>query len=616
MIEDKNYETKTKKTVVVYMLIIASVFIFLSVVFFIIYNEKRRIPNQEITRNELAVRGDIISADGFKLATSKKIYKAYIDTRFIDPYKLELFVNLFSIYSNMSKQTIYSKLQAQKNKGTLILSHDIDSKTAKDLKELGFKLRRLGVFQSQTVNGNKILIGLSVDEIGEDRIYSYGESMTPALGYITKTMEDDKRRVNGGKGIENIYNDILNDFKDGILRGSRDVLSYISFDKTSIIRERLDGSTIELTIPLKLQKHIEMIADKNQERLLAQEILVVVMDNNTGNLLTVATTNRYNPNKIRTEDYERLNIKAMEFPFEPGSVMKPITISMVLDKNRIKKNELFNAHNSGNRNSKGEYPKGSIKVDRYTINDDHQFDKQYLTLEDIVMFSSNIGTLTIAQRLSGREFYNDLLRFGFNKPTGIDLPFEKSGIVPSVGRLSAGEAKGEDNIYKATVSYGHGMTATVMQLIKAYSVFSNDGKIITPQIMKSITSANGVKYTNIKKEDEQVISKQTANQMRELLIKTVEKGTGRRAFIEGLQIGGKTGTAKMPDASGKYAKEYISSFFGFVDDYDGNSYTVGVRTLRPKGTAWFHFYASESAVPVFRETVETLINLGYLKPKN
>lgn len=359
-----------------------------------------------------------------------------------------------------------------------------------------------------------------------------------------------------------------------------------------------------------------MVLDRHQTRLLSQEIITVVMDNKTGQILTIATTNRYNPNKIQTDDYEKLNIKAIEFPFEPGSVMKPITISMVMDKNRIKKNELFNAYNKGGRNSKGEFPKGSIKIDKFTISDDHQFDKNLLTLEDIVIFSSNIGTLQIAQRLSGREFYNDLVKFGFNRPTGIDLPFEKSGIVPSVGRLSAGESRGDDNIYKATVSYGHGMTATVMQLIKAYSVFSNDGKIIIPQVMKSITTQNGVKYTNTKKEEDQVVSAQTAHKMRDLLIKTVEKGTGRRAYIEGLQIGGKTGTARMPDASGKYAKEYISSFFGFVDDYSGNSYTIGVSTLRPKGTAWYHFYASEAAVPVFRDTVQTLIKLGYLNPKN
>ncbi|MDY0321307.1 MAG: penicillin-binding protein 2 [Arcobacteraceae bacterium] len=615
MAEDLQYKNKAKKTVVLFMFIIGLVFIFLVVVFFIIYNEKRRIPTQEITRNELAVRGDIVSSDSFTLATSKKIYKAYIDTRFLDPQKLELFVKLFSIYSNIPQQNIYMKLKNQKTKGNLVLSHDIDSKTAKDLKELGFKLRRLGVFQSQMINGSKLIIGLSVDEIGEDRIYSYEETLTPALGYITKTLENDKRRVNGGKGVEFIYNEFLNDFKDGILKGSRDVLSYISFDKNSVIKERLDGATIELTIPLKLQKHIEMVVDQHQERLLAQEILVVVMDNKTGQLLTIATTNRYNPNNIQTDDYEKLNIKATEFPFEPGSVLKPIVISMAMDKNRVRMNESFSAYNRGSTNSKGEYPKGSIKIGQYTITDDHQFTKQQLSVEDIVTYSSNIGTLQIAQRLSGREFYNDLVKFGFNQPTGIDLPFEKTGIVPSVARLSAGEARGEDNIYKATVSYGHGMTATIMQLIKAYSAFSNEGKVITPQIMKSITSSTGVKYINKKKDDVQVISPKTAAVMRDLLIKTVEHGTGKRAYMEGLQIGGKTGTARMPDA-GKYTKEYISSFFGFVNDYSGNSYTIGVTTLRPKGTAWYHYYASEAAVPVFRETTQTLINLGYLKPKN
>lgn len=615
MQEELQLQNKTKKTVIVFMIISLLVFIFLVVIFFIIYNEKRKIPKEEITRNELAVRGDIISSDKFTLATSKKIYKADIDTRFIDPLKLELFVKLFSIYSKIPEQNIYQKLKNQKKAGALTLSYDIDSKTAKDLKELAFKLRRLGVFKAKELNGSKTLIGLDVVEIGEDRIYSYKQTLTPTLGYITKTLEDNKRRVNGGKGVEFFYNDFLNNFKDGFLKGSRDVLSYISFDKNSVIKERLDGATVELTIPLKLQKHIEMIVDKHQERLLSQEIVVVIMDNNTGEIMSIATTNRYDPNSIKTDEYEKLNIKATEFPFEPGSVLKPIVISMVMDKNRVKMNDLFSAYNKGSLNSRGLYPKGVMKIGRFTINDDHQFSKQLITVEDIVTFSSNIGTLQIAQRINGREYYEGLMNFGFNKPTGIDLPFEKSGIIPSVARLSAGESKGEDNIYKATVSYGHGMTATVMQLIKAYSAFCNNGKVITPQIMKSITSSTGEKYKNTKKEDIEVISPKTANIMKDLLIKTVEKGTGSRAYIEGLEIGGKTGTAKMPDA-GKYTKEYISSFFGFANDHMGNSYTIGVTTLKPKGTAWYHYYASESAVPVFKDSIQTLVNLGYLKPKN
>ncbi len=104
--------------------------------------------------------------------------------------------------------------------------------------------------------------------------------------------------------------------------------------------------------------------------------------------------------------------------------------------------------------------------------------------------------------------------------------------------------------------------------------------------------------------------------MKELLVQTVEEGTGRAAKIEGLEIGGKTGTAQIA-RGGKYLKQYISSFFGFVNDEHGNSYTIGVTTINPnsKGKYWYYYYASWSAVPVFKEIVQNLVKLNYLIPK-
>ncbi|MFA7084122.1 MAG: penicillin-binding protein 2 [Arcobacteraceae bacterium] len=614
----KNQENNDKTRRIIYLF--CFLLLLLVILIFSVYNsatKKRRLPSLETTKKELAVRGDIISSDNFKISSSKKVYKAIIDTRFLDLDKKDLFVQLFSIYSDIPAKKIEKKIDdsLKEGMGTLVLSYNVDSKTAKNLKELNYKLRKLDVFKPMTINGNKILTALDIVVSGEKRIYSYDNSLSPAIGYISKyESENEKTRVNGIKGLEKSYNEALNDFNDGILKGERDVLSYISFNRNSIIKNKNDGLSVVLNIPLKLQKNIEMQMDFYKEKYGADEIIVSIMDSKTGKVLALATSNRFNPEKIRQEDIPFLNVNAVEFLFEPGSIIKPIAISLVLDKNRIKKNELFFAHNLGVPNAKKEYPKGKYKLGRFTINDDHAFTKNYLTLDDIVMYSSNIGTLQLAQRLSAKEFSDGFKDFGFTQKTGIDLFPEASGYIPDVAKLRRGEDKNEDNVFKATVSYGQGMTSTFMQILKAYTVFNNDGYIVTPQIVSHLVSNDNQIFKIPREENKQIISKQSAQRMKDMLVKTVDDGTGGNAKMDGIEVGGKTGTAQVAK-SGKYQKEYISSFFGFANDKK-NKYTIGVTVISPNSTGknWYYYYASQSAVPVFNEVVKNLVKLNYLTP--
>ncbi|AXH15856.1 peptidoglycan D,D-transpeptidase FtsI family protein [Malaciobacter mytili] len=607
---------KTKKIVILFLLIL----LFLIILIFSIANtmtNDRRLPSLQSTKKELAVRGDIVSSDNFKIASSKKLYKASIDTRYLDLNKKELFIKLFSIYSDISYGKLKTKIdESLKDPGNLVLSYNIDSRTAKNLKELGFKLRRLGVFKQLKIDGGRILRGLNISESGEKRIYSYETTLTPVVGYITKYESNiGKTKVRGIKGLEKKYDDILNKTEDGVLQGNRDVLSYISFDKNSIIKKREDGAKLVLNVPLKLQKNIEMILDKHKEKLTADEIIVSIMNSKTGEVISLASSNRFNPESIKQEDIPSLNVNAVEYQFEPGSVIKPIALALVLDKNRAKTNELFYAYNKGTPNSRGEYPRGRYKIDRFYIKDDHRFKKNYLTLDDIMIFSSNIGLLQLAQRLKGAEIFEGYKRFGFTRKTGIDLPYEKVGQIPPVFRLAAGENKNQDNVFKATVSYGQGMTSTFMQVLKAYSVFNNDGFSVTPRIVSYVEMDSG-KYKLDTPPKEKVISKESADEIKRMLIKTVTDGTGKSAQMEGLEIGGKTGTAQIA-RRGSYLKKYISSFFGFVND-DNNSYTIGVTVINPNSTGkyWYYYYAAQSAVPVFKEVVKNLVSLNYITPKN
>ncbi len=609
-------DNKVKKIVILFLFILFLLSILLFSVFDTMKNF-RRLPSLETSKKELSVRGDIISSDNFKITTSKKIYKASIDTRHLDENKKELFIKLFSIYSNIPVKKISKKIEESlESPGNLVLSYNIDSKTAKNLKELGFKLRKLNVFKSRKVQGGKILRGLSINESGEKRIYSYEDTLTPVAGYITKfESKNGKTKVKGIKGLEKKFDELLNNSKDGILSGKRDVLSYIAFNKESVIKQRVDGANLVLNIPLKLQKNNEMILDIYKEKLSADEVIVSIMESNTGKIISLASSNRFNPEKIYQKDIPSLNVNAVEYQFEPGSIVKPMSIALVLDKNRIKKDELLFAYNTkGKANKKGQWPRGRYKLGRWSIKDDHRFKKHYLTLDDIVIYSSNIGTLQYAQRLSGPEFFEGMKRFGFTRNTGIDLPYEKKGVMPKIWQFSANDKKNEDNVFKATVSYGQGMTATFMQLIKAYSVFNNKGISVTPKIVSHI-EVDGDKYKEDLLKDERIISEKTAEEMKRLLIKTVAIGTGKAAKIEGLEIGGKTGTAQIA-RGGKYLKKYISSFFGFVNDGE-KSYTIGVTVINPISTGkyWYYHYASWSAVPVFKEVINNLVKLNYLTPK-
>ena len=193
------------------------------------------------------------------------------------------------------------------------------------------------------------------------------------------------------------------------------------------------------------------------------------------------------------------------------------------------------------------------------------------------------------------------MNFGMSQKTGIDLPYEQSGNIPSIKSLN-------NKIYKATISYGYGAQMTFLQMLNAYTVFNNGGVMISPRLVENLEN-NGKTYIVNESETHQVISKPTADVIKGILIKTVESGTGRKGRVAGLQIGGKTGTARIAKGGG-YSSAYNSSFFGFANDAD-TSYTIGVLVREPKRGS---YYAAQNALPIFKRAVGILIEEGYLKP--
>jgi len=607
-----NWSTHNIKLWYIFLVMIGfltMIFIYLQNIYGIATTNKK-LPSKDYAKKEVAIRGNIITKDRFDIAKSVQVYKAMIDTRFLDPDKKELFISLFSIYSNIDQQIIREKLDNQKRKGKLVLSYNIDSRVSSYLEQLSSKLMDLGVFIPLNKTGS-FIIGLDLVISGDKRTYQYKDTLTPLVGYIKKYEEKTGiTRIKGVKGIENSYNKELNSFQNGLKKGPRDVVGTILFNKESDITPRVDGKTIQLTIDLKLQRNIEYLLDIYKDKFEAKEIIGSIMDSYTGEMITFASSNRYDPKNILKNQVPYLNITAIEESHEYGSVLKPIAMALVLDKNRAKTDELLDAYNESKKNSKGYYKKGRFKLDRHYIRDDHQFKKRYITPYDTIIYSSNIGILQLAQRLTAKEFLDGYHSFTFGKKTNIDLPYEKRGLLHTLRQYQAYENQNRPNVYKATDSYGQGMRATFIQLLTAYSTFNNDGKIVTPYVVSNILDPyNSKNNTKTKRTPpKQIIKPTTANIIKDMLIQTVKEGTGKNTDIENLQIGGKTGTAQIAK-KGRYARDYISSFFGFANDQYNNRYTIGVSVFEP---SWRYHYASSSAAVVFRDIVNTMSKQGRL----
>ncbi len=574
------------KVVLLFGIILLGFFVFLLNSAYLGLFSKRDLPKLVTSKSESASRGEIYSNDNFNLASSKKLYKAIVNTYNINPEKKELFVSLFSIYSKIPKKEIYETL---KESGNVVLSYNIDAKTAVYLKKLAYKLNVLGVFQDYTdKEGRTFRYGLSVLESGEKREYTYKDTLEPLLGYIKKHNKGDLTTVIGVKGVEKYYESRLEPLQDGYAKGLRDLGFNIILNNKSIYKERLDGFDIYLNIPLKLQKKLERILDKYKEDLNAKEIIAAIMESDTGKILSLATSNRFDPNEIRQSDYPSLNLGAIETSFEPGSVLKPVVYSLLLEKKLINPYEVIDLHN------------GKYKLGKRMITDTHKLTQG--NMEDIIIHSSNIGMAIISQRLQGEEYYEGLERFGFSRLTKIDLPYENVGLLPKVSLLN-------DETYKATVSYGYGLRATFIQILNAFNVFNNDGYSQSPRVLDYLQSPFGERYGIKNHERTKVLNESTAESMKQLLIKNVKKGTGRKTDIIGIEVGGKTGTAHIA-RDGAYVDAYNSSFFGFAND-GVHRYTIGAVVFEPNKD--IGYFASETAVPIFKESIELLVREGYLQ---
>jgi cell division protein FtsI (penicillin-binding protein 3) len=593
-INNQAMKRKSLKILLLFMLLVIAVVIFLiSIVHTIRSN--RDIPSAHATSYDRSLRGAIVSEDGYTLSSSQKTYQAMVRGESIKPEKRELFIKFFSIYSGIPAKEIQKKLfykNGKAVKGHIILSKTINARAALQLKSLAHKLRSLGVFQwVKNASGVEYLYGLDVIENGEGRRFPLKDVMSPILGYVGEKQEGRYIHPEGKKGLEKYYEKYITSKKNGYFRGKRDVVGTIIHDNNSIKIRRVDGMDLHLNIPLALQRRVEIMLDAMKERIDAQEIIIGVMRSNTGEVLSLASSERFDPSHIRQKDIPALNPKFAEYPYEPGSVLKPLTLSIAIDHGRVTPQSAFDTEN------------GRMKIDRFTITDDHKYPS--LNATDIIVHSSNIGISKISWTLSGLEFRSGLLQFGVARQSGIDLSRDLPGTLKPLYKLN-------HQLHRANTAYGYGMHMTFAQLLKAYSVFNNDGVAVTPRIVNYLEDTKGNHYIlKPKVSDLRAIKATTAQQVHNILLKVVAEGTGVKAQYPGLEIGGKTGTAHIT-RKGRYVREYHSSFYGFANDKKGNKYTIGVLVIKAK--KGHSYFAAQSAVPTFRNIIEILVSQDYLIP--
>lgn len=396
---------------------------------------------------------------------------------------------------------------------------------------------------------------------------------------------------NGLEGLEARYDKFLmgDSFRYRVLRDGR--RRAMNWDAV-LARRSTEGNTLVLTVDHSIQHRAEMALDAAVERHAARAGFVMVMDANTGAVLAAASQPRFDPNAFRGTEPEAFKNLALSMNFEPGSTMKPFVVAEVLEAGLVTKDTTVYCE------------KGAYRIGRNVVHDTHP--EEWLSVEDVVKVSSNIGTVKLAEELGPAKLEEVLRRFGFGGKTGIDLYGEEAGIL----HPSAGWAR----ITFATHAFGQGVAVTGVQMTAGFASLINGGHEVQPHVLAEVRDIHGEVVADHRPTGprERLISQETSDTLRPMLARVLEKdGTGWRAVMGEYTAGGKTGTAqKVKD--GRYAKgAYVSSFIGFAPVEDPRIVTF-VALDEPTNK----YYGGTVAGPVFSEvTAHALRALGVAPDK-
>lgn len=393
----------------------------------------------------------------------------------------------------------------------------------------------------------------------------------------------------GQYGVEGSYDEILRG-KEGVLESEKGPAGFLINDKNSVIE---NGFDIFLTLDYNIQFKAEKLLEETAESLRFEEGEIIVSDPETGEILALANFPSFNPNKYsEVPDLAVFQNSSIQKIFEPGSVIKPITMASALEEEKITPQTVY-------------VDEGFLKISGYTI---YNYDKRTWgkrTMTEVLEKSINTGAVFAERQVGNNVFQDYLEKFGIFEPTGIDL----QGEVFSKNK----ELKKGYEINFATAAFGQGLEMTSLQFVRAFSVIANGGKLVKPYIVEKILEKNKIKETQPEIQNPSVISQKTATQLTAMLISVTENGFAKGARVPGYYIAGKTGTAQIPwGALGINRKGYsdktIQSFIGFAPALDPQ-FLILVKLKDPKVPA-----AASSAVGIFQKLAKYIIDLRRIPP--
>jgi cell division protein FtsI (penicillin-binding protein 3) len=387
------------------------------------------------------------------------------------------------------------------------------------------------------------------------RYYPTGDVTAHMLGF---TGNEDK----GQEGIELAFNGQLAG-KSGSRRVIKDRRGNIIEDVESI-RLPQQGQDVALALDAKIQYLAYRYLQQAMTNYRAKAGGVVVLDALSGEILALANTPTYNPNNRQRLAGAQLRNRALTDMFEPGSTMKPFTVALALEQDKFRPETMIQT------------APGRMTIGSATISDAHVHG--LLSVAQVIQKSSNIGTAKIAAQLTAAEMSAMFTSLGFGVPPKLGFPGEERGRIRP--------AKSWRPIEQATMSYGHGMTVTLMQMARAYQVFARDGDMLPLSLVRlEAPPLSGSR----------VFSAKTVKEVRSMLELAVQAGgTAPLAQISGYRVAGKTGTAHKVEG-GVYVNKYVSSFVGFAP-VSAPRLIVAVMIDEPSGGK---HYAGDVAAPVF-----------------
>jgi cell division protein FtsI (penicillin-binding protein 3) len=483
-----------------------------------------------------ASRGKILDRNGEVLATSL-LAKAIIvfPDAVPDNVPKEKITELARLLE-VSEAEIRKKFTSERNQ--VFLKRQVDLDVAKKIKDLGIP----GIAQNSEYK----------------RLYPEGEAMAHVVGFTNvedrgqEGMEYAREKdLAGQPGRRRVIQDRLGRYVEGL----------------GIINPPKDGTDLQLSIDSKVQSlafnEIKAIVEKHN----AKAAGVVVLDVQTGEILALANWPTYNPNTRVGLTGEKLRNRVLTDTFEPGSTVKPFSVAIGLEKGLFQPNTQMQIGKK-------------LVVGKKAITDTHPYDS--LTVAEIIQKSSNVGTAKIAMQLQAQDMWEMFQAVGLGQVPNIDFP----GAV--AGRLRP--HKSWVPIDQATMSYGYGLSASLFQIARAYTIFARDGELVPATIYKSDVRPKGT----------QVISAKTAIQMREMLETVTQTGgTAINAQTLGYRVGGKTGTAHKVEGKG-YATNKYRGFFVGLAPMSAPRIVVAVMVDEPSSGG---YYGGVVAAPAFSNIV-------------